>query len=178
MLRQSHFRRWMATNQNMRSHPPKLSNCCPIRINDLMPCCRGNKILSFKGSKCFLNLFSQIQSSLAHQQISQWTTKLTQRFFIAFGRFIVSVIDLNFMHLRFWSWKYWFGGCSICSDNLWQSVMLVVTICGFGGDDQLQFVLVSHSAQVRGKPNGVLLVAHLGRFPYDHKYGTIMFLFF
>jgi len=89
------------------------------------------------------------------------------------------------MHLRFWSWKYWFGGCSICSDNLWQSVMLVVTSCGFGGDnfwswwwqflvlvvticglggdDQLQFVLVSHSAQVRGKPNGVLLVAHHGR---------------
>ena len=57
-------------------------------------------------------------------------------------------------------------------------MVLVVTICGLGGDDQLQFVLVSHSAQVRGKPNGVLLVAHLGRFPYDHKYGTIMFLFF
>ena len=127
------FRRWMATNQNMRSHPPKLSNFCPIRINDLMTCCRGNKILSFKGSKCFLNLFSQIQSSLAHQQISQWTTKLTQRyFFIAFGSFIVSVIDLNFMHLGFWSWKYWFGGCNICSDNLWswwwQFVVLVVTI--------------------------------------------------
>ena len=57
-------------------------------------------------------------------------------------------------------------------------MVLVVTICGLGGDDQLQFVLVSHSAQVRGKPNGVLLVAHLGRLPYDHKYGTIMFLFF
>ena len=34
---------------------------------------------------------------------------------------------------------------------------------------QLQSVLVSHSAQVRGNPKGVLLVAHLGRF--NHVYG-------